>query len=241
MKNWFDTWFDTHYYHLLYKDRNTEEAEFFLSNILSYLKPEKEDKFLDIACGKGRHAIFINQMGYDVEGIDLSSKSIEFANNHSNKHLKFSKHDMRLPFKKSEFDVVLNIFTSFGYFEKDEDNYKAIQAMTDNLKKGGRLVLDFMNAKKIISCLVKNEKKKIEHITFNINRHVKDNHIIKKIQFIDSGKEYHFQEKVQTLMLADFIKLFEKSGLKILNLWGDYSLNDYNAVHSPRLIILAQK
>lgn len=241
MKNWFDTWFDTPYYHLLYKDRNIDEAEFFLSNILNYLKVKKKDKFLDVACGKGRHAIFINRMGYDVEGIDLSSKSIDYANTHSNNKLRFNKHDMRLTYKKSEFDIVMNIFTSFGYFEKDEDNYKAIQAMADNLKKGGRLLLDFMNAKKVISKIVKNEKKKVEHITFNINREVKGKYIIKDIRFKDADKNFHFQEKVQALMLSDFIDLFEKSGLKILNLWGDYSLNDFNAIHSPRLIILAQK
>ena len=89
-----------------------------------------------------------------------------------------------------------------------------------------------MNAKKVISKIVKNEKKKVEHITFNINREVKDKYIIKDIHFKDADKNFHFQEKVQAIMLSDFIDLFEKSGLKILNLWGDYSLNDFNAIHS---------
>ena len=62
MKNWFDTWFNTSYYHLHYKDRNTDEAEFFLKNLLTYLNPNKQTKFLDVDCGKGRNAIFINKM-----------------------------------------------------------------------------------------------------------------------------------------------------------------------------------
>ena len=68
----------------------------------------------------------------------------------------------------------------------------------------------------------------------------KNGFLLKDIYFIDKQK-FHFQEKVQALTLSDFIYLFEEAGLKIINLWGDYSLVDYNVIHSPRLIILAQK
>ena len=102
---------------LLYKNRNTDEAEFFLKNLLNHLKASKVDKFLDIACGKGRHAIFINKMGFDIEGIDLSNESIEHANEFANDKLKFKVHDMRSFYKKDEFDIILNLFTSFGYFD----------------------------------------------------------------------------------------------------------------------------
>lgn len=240
MKNWFDTWFNTPYYHLLYKDRNTNEAEFFLRNLLTYLEPKNGDIFLDVACGKGRHAIFINKMGYNIEGIDLSEQSILHANQFTNPSLSFNIHDMRSVYKKENFDFLLNVFTSFGYFEDNSDNLKAIQAMSDNLKSGGKLVLDFMNSKKVVSELVKNEEKTIEHINFKIKRSYQNGYIIKDIYF-DDDKQYHFQEKVQSLTLSDFEELFEKSGLKIITLWGDYALNDFNVLQSPRLIILAQK
>jgi len=241
MKNWFDTWFNTSYYHLLYKDRNTDEAEFFLKNLLTYLTPNKQTKFLDVACGKGRHAIFINKMGYHIEGIDLSKDSIQYANQFANDSLNFNIHDMRSCYKNNEFDIVMNVFTSFGYFDDPIDNLKAIQSMSDNLKNGGKIVLDFMNAKKVINELVTREQKSVEHINFNIERSVKNGYIIKDIRFSDKQKEFHFQEKVEALTLSDFKDLFEKSGLNIINLWGDYSLNDFNALQSQRLIILAQK
>ena len=148
MKNWFDTWFNTPYYHLLYKNRNYDEAEFFLNNLLDYLKPDKNHKFIDVACGKGRHAIFINKKGYDIEGIDLSKESIDYASQFSNDKLSFKVHDMRSTYKKEEFDFLLNIFTSFGYFDEPSDNLKAIQAMADNIKKGGKVVLDFYECQK---------------------------------------------------------------------------------------------
>ena len=240
MKNWFDTWFNTPYYHLLYKNRNSDEAEFFLNNLLEYLKPNKNHKFLDVACGKGRHAIFINKKGYEIEGIDLSKESIDYASQFSNDKLSFKFHDMRSTYKKEEFDFLLNIFTSFGYFDESSDNFKAIQAMADNIKKGGKVILDFMNAKKVARDLVKSESKTVDNIQFTIKRSYENGFLLKDIYFTDK-QQFHFQEKVQALTLSDFMDLFEKSGLKIINLWGDYSLNDFNTIHSPRLIILAQK
>jgi hypothetical protein len=97
-----------------------------------------------------------------------------------------------------------------------------------------------MNAKKVVNELVTSELKTVENIDFNIKRSYENGYIFKDIYFTDT-EEYHFQEKVQALFLSDFIDLFEKSDLKIINLWGDYSLNDFNTIHSPRLIILAQK
>tara|TARA_B100000963_G_scaffold70118_1_gene58459 strand:+ start:8679 stop:9401 length:723 start_codon:yes stop_codon:yes gene_type:complete len=240
VKNWFDTWFNTNYYHILYKNRNSDEAESFLNNLLEYLKPHKSHKFLDVACGKGRHAIFINKKGFNIEGIDLSKESIDYASQFSNHNLSFKVHDMRSTFKKEEFDFLLNIFTSFGYFDEPSDNIKAIKAMADNIKKGGKVVLDFLNAKKVVNELLENESKTVDNIQFTIKRSFKNGFILKDIYFIDK-QQFHFQEKVQALSLSDFKDLFEKSGLKIINLWGDYSLNDFNVIHSPRLIILAQK
>ena len=92
---WFENWFDSPYYHILYKDRDYKEAEIFISNLINFLKPPKESKLLDLACGAGRHSIFINKMGYDVTGVDLSKNSIDTALAHKNDSLQFDTHDMR--------------------------------------------------------------------------------------------------------------------------------------------------
>ena len=75
---WFEDWFNSKYYHILYKNRDKSEAIFFLRNIINQLK-FKDGKILDVACGKGRHAKYFNKLGFEVIGIDLSQKSIEFA------------------------------------------------------------------------------------------------------------------------------------------------------------------
>lgn len=240
-EDWFASWFDTTYYHILYGERDYTEAEWFISNLIDYLNPKKEATFLDLACGRGRHAIYLNSKGYNTTGLDLSSASINVAKQESNEHLHFDVHDMRKVYKKEAFDYVFNLFTSFGYFDNEEDNLKALKAIAANLKPGGKLVLDFMNAKKVMMELVNEEVKEAGGITFHIDRSVQAGHIIKQISFKDDRQDFHFEERVRALQLADFQNLFQSSGLFITDLFGDYELNDFNAITSDRLILVAEK
>jgi len=83
-ENWFASWFDTKYYHILYKERNDEEAQLLMDNLTHYLNLPEDAKILDLACGKGRHAIYLNSLGFDVTGADLSENSIAEASKFSN-------------------------------------------------------------------------------------------------------------------------------------------------------------
>ena len=78
---WFQSWFNTPYYHILYQNRDYKEAELFIKNLVRYLNLDAlDDSILDLACGQGRHSIFLNSLGFRVTGIDLSEKSIKHAN-----------------------------------------------------------------------------------------------------------------------------------------------------------------
>ena len=83
-KKWFQNWFNSPYYHILYHQRNDEEAEFFIDNLCAYLKPGADSNLLDIACGRGRHSVYLNKKGYDVTGIDLSVSNVKFAQQFEN-------------------------------------------------------------------------------------------------------------------------------------------------------------
>jgi len=238
---WFENWFDSPYYHILYKHRNFSEAELFIDNLLSYLKPKQNARFLDIGCGKGRHSIYLNKKGYNVVGIDLSPESIKYASKFENKNLHFFVEDMRKIDHVNEFDYVFNLFTSFGYFENESDDYATINAACKALKPNGIFVLDFMNAQKVIANLVRHEIKIIDDIEFEITKSIENNFIVKHIQFSDRGKAYNFQERVKALTLHDFKKYFDANKLKILNLRGNYNLEEFNPATSNRLIIIAQK
>ena len=133
-KDWFTSWFDTPYYHILYKERGFDEAHNFMENLTSYLNIPEEAKILDLACGKGRYSVYLNSIGYDVTGLDLSPHSIEHAKQFENETLHFDVHDMSQPYSQ-QFDAVFNLFTSFGYFENEEDNLNTIKAIKANLKE----------------------------------------------------------------------------------------------------------
>src|SRR5690606_31577917 len=165
---WYASWFDTPYYHILYKDRDYAEAQLFMDNITSYLNLPENAKILDLACGKGRHSVYLNQIGYNVTGADLSENSIAEAKKYENKTLHFCVHDMREPFKDQAFDAVFNLFTSFGYFENDEDNLKTLIAIRDSLSEYGFGVIDFMNVENVVKNLVPEEIKTVENIDFHI-------------------------------------------------------------------------
>jgi len=239
--SWFAHWFDSPYYHSLYKNRDEREAQIFIDNLIDYLQIPKGSKLIDIACGKGRHAKYFNQKGMDVVGVDLSLNSIKTAKKDENKNLQFSLHDMRENYQEDTFDVVTNLFTSFGYFENNKDEQKAINAMASNLKKEGLLIIDFMNAKKVIANLVLNEQKRIDGIQFDIIRQVKDGYILKDICITDGKEQQQFQEKVKAITLADYSELIANAELKIIDIFGNYKLDDFDEEISDRLILICKK
>ena len=239
--SWFENWFDSPYYHTLYKNRNEKEAQVFIGNLVQYLQIPKGSTLIDIACGKGRHATNFNALGLNVVGVDLSPNNITAATKNENATLQFAVHDMREVYQKNSFDIVTNLFTSFGYFERNTDEQKAINAMASNLKSGGFLIIDFMNVKKVITNLVPKEQKIIDHIVFNITRKVEHGQIIKDIAIIDGAEKQKFQEKVKAITLANFSEFISGAGLKIIDIFGNYKLEDFNAAYSDRLIIICKK
>lgn len=241
MSRWFETWFNSPYYHILYEHRDPAEAETFVENLLHHLHPEKNVHFLDLACGAGRHARFIHKHGYKTTGADISPLNISLANAFKQKDLDFFVHDMRDPLGEAQYDYVLNLFTSFGYFEEESDQLKTIRAIYTGLKPGGMLILDFMNTPKILRELVPAETIIRGKVRFEIKRHVKNHIIYKEIRVIDGERTETFREEVQAISLEDFKQMFQEAGLFIENIFGSYQLESYDPEQSVRMILLARK
>ena len=239
MNTKYNNWFDSKYYHILYKNRNHEEARKFINKIIEHLNLKPKSKVLDAGCGKGRHSIEIEKLGHIVTGIDLSKNSIKFAKQFENSNLNFLVHDISKPLN-IEFNVVLNLFTSFGYYEKDKD-LEILLSLEKNLDKNGTGVIDFFNIKNVKDNLVKKEQTTIENIKFKIKRKINKFSVIKEISFEDNSIDYKFKESVNTLSLLDFKNYFNQTNLEIIEIFGDYDLNNFNEMKSPRLIILFKK
>lgn len=242
---WFETWFDTPYYHILYKNRDFAEAENFISLLVKDLKIPTGSKIIDLACGKGRHSVFLHQLGYQVLGVDLSKESIFHNKQFQNSTLKFEVHDMRNELfpkvSKEKVDAVFNLFTSFGYFENDRDDKKVFQSVHHVLKENGWFVLDFLNEKWVKNTLVEEDYVKKEGINFRIKKRIEDKHIIKDIYFSDKGKDFHFFEKVKLHTLDDIEKYAVENGFERIKIYGDYQLGEFQLEKSPRCINVFRK
>lgn len=236
-QQWYADWFNTPYYHILYKDRDYAEAQLFIDNITGYLNLPEAAKVLDLACGKGRHSVYLNKLGFDVTGADLSEKSITSASQFANETLHFEVHDMRKPFDQ-KFDAIFNLFTSFGYFESDDDNLETLKAIRDSLSEYGFAVIDFMNVTKVLENLVSEEVKTVDGIDFHIRRYLQGDHIFKDIRFEDKGKSWHFTERVKALTLSDFEQMMAEADIHLLDIFGDYKLRKFHPKESDRLILI---
>ncbi|WP_347175217.1 class I SAM-dependent methyltransferase [Polaribacter uvawellassae] len=236
-KDWFTSWFDTPFYHILYKDRDDTEARIFMKNITTFLQLKPKTHILDLACGKGRHSVFLNSLGYKVTGADLSENNISFATTFANENLSFTEHDMRSSIK-NKYDAIFNLFTSFGYFEDDEEDIKVLQNIKNGLKENGIAVIDFLNVFDVKKNLVSNEVKSVDGIDFFIHKKIENGFIIKEIEFTVDGEKHSYFERVKYLDKEKFTSYFKKAGLKINHTFGNYSLSDFDKETSNRLIFV---
>lgn len=242
-REWFSRWFDSPFYHRLYRHRSEQEAMNFVENLLNEIQPAPLSKMLDLGCGNGRHSKVLASKGFDVTGIDLASSSIFEAKRLESDQLRFYRRDMREPFGHSYFDYVFNFFTSFGYFKTNEEDERVMGNIAASLKHGGSLVMDYINGVHAIKNLIREEKKEIDGIVYHITRYADESHIFKKIRVEENRRTNiaEFTEQIRILSVTDFESICNKNGLRILSVFGDYTLNDYEIENSPRIILVAKK
>lgn len=244
--NWFEEWFDSPLYEKLYAYRNKDEAG-ELADLVEKLIPSSQyPNILDLGCGRGRHSIELAERGYQVTGLDLSkeaiTKAIQIAKKKKLTNVHFQVGDMRRPLDKT-FDSVLNLFTTFGYFLKDEENAKVIESVAKMLNRNSIFILDYLNAYKVRKDLVPEEDEKFREMDVHIKREIEKNMVYKKIRFSNDmlGEPIQYQERVKLYELDWFEKKFAKYGLGLKKIYGSYSGELFNKKDSPRLLMVAKK
>lgn len=246
--NWFSEWFNTPEYHLLYVERHDDEALNFAKALATYLRAHHcltdGDMVADLACGAGRHARAFHKLGYTVTGLDLAPESIATAQalvKDSNKAtLSFKVHDMRLPFAHEQYQLVTNLFTSFGYFDHQEHNRATLSAMVEALVVGGCAVIDYLNPATVLPNLPFAGTLTKGNTTFFIKKWADAEFIYKNIGFENQSGWQQYDEQVQLLTPDWFRQHMFSVGLAPLAIFGDYELGPYTNA-SPRQIIIARK
>ncbi len=240
MSEWFKTWFDSEYYHLLYKDRDQTEAENFVKKIYQYLSPSTNQTMLDLACGKGRHSIHLNKMGALVEGCDYSENSIRHAKQFENDRLQFFTHDMRNELPKP-YDYIFNLFTSFGYFETLDEHQTTLRNIYNGLNEKGLFIFDFMNTEYVLNHLVAEETIQKESVYFHIKRELIDGVITKNISFEENGNLHEYREEVRALHPNEIVDMMKNCGFSVQEKFGNYHLAPFDLHTSNRFILVLSK
>lgn len=238
---WFTEWFDSPWYHQLYRHRDEAQAKDIIDNLMAYLNLPPGARVLDLACGRGRHAYHLSQMGYEVTGLDISPQSIDFARRMEHEGLSFFQHDMRHPFRIRYYDLVCNFFTSFGYFRKDAEHLQTLRHIESALLPDGRFVLDFLNAVRCRRELVPFEEVEMDGVHFAIRRQADEHWITKSIAVDTPQGTRHFEEKVRAFTQDELVRMLETVGLQVEDAFGNYELAPFTPGESDRLILIARK
>ena len=244
MAEWFEEWFDTDEYLDVYRHRNDAEAKELVKLILRSVDVPNKAEVLDLACGTGRHSIIFAQKGFNVTAVDLSDKLLCVAKKSAEVNkvkIDFIKSDIRNFSVDKKFSLIINLFTSFGYFNDDEENFLLFEISFKYLKEAGYFVLDYFNKTYLEQNLVDESKDKFEHCTLIQKRHIENNRVIKDIYINGNGKEKHYMESVRMYGRDELVLRIEKAGLKIKNIYGGFEGEDFDEANSQRIIIIAQK
>lgn len=242
-KDWFETWFNSAYYYDLYANRDVQEATNFIHKLLNFLKPTANNTMLDVGCGRGRHVKILADKGFDVTGIDISPAAIAQALKYENDKMHFYVHDMRLPFWINYFDYVFNFFTSFGYFATLREHSDALRTMCQALKKGGHLIIDYLNVSFAESNIIAKTEQHINGVHYIIEKQHDKTHFYKTITVDDAIQKIQrsYTEKVAKFYVKDFEQMFTQQEIQIKHIFGDYKLSTYSAQQSTRMIMIAVK
>lgn len=242
--HWFEEWFDSPLYEKLYANRDEKEAQQLVEFLVDELELNKCSKILDLGCGRGRHSINLNRKGFKVKGIDLSPQAIKTAREKVKdmglKNISFEVRDMRSPLDET-FDAIVNLFTTFGYFESDTENACVFDSVVKMLKPGGIFVLDYLNAQKVKESYKPSDSGEFHDIKYDIQRYIKGDSIIKDIEFYGDrvNGERRYSERVKLYQLGWFRDAMEKRGLVIDHIYGDYQGNAFDADSSNRLLLIS--
>ncbi len=240
LMSWFTQWFGTRYYALLYGHRDSDEAQPWASSILEKWNLKAGSDLLDMACGRGRHALWFAEHGMNVIGIDLSEQSIADARIAA-PAVEFHVHDMRIPFATDRFDGAYCLFTSLGYSDSLEDDHKVFAGVMQALRPGGRFVLDFMNTHAVLRDLVPMEEVVRDGVHFKIERGLEEAILVKRITVTDSDQVHHYQERVQALMPEKLIEMAVAAGLVIDDLTDGPVPVPFDKDTSSRFVLWAHK
>jgi SAM-dependent methyltransferase len=237
MTEWFEEWFGEEYLRL-YPHRDDAEAELAVELVAGATGLRPGWRVLDVASGAGRHARAFRAVGARCVGVDLSATLLRVAREVTSAPL--VRADMRaLPIRPGSMDLTVNLFTSFGYFDHDEEHAAALAEMVATVRPGGWFVIDFLNPDVVRRRLVPHELVACDDAHVRVTRAVSsDGHYVSKTIETPAGRR--FTERVRLFGAEEIGAMLSQAGIAVRRRFGDYDASPHHE-GSPRTILVGQR
>ena len=247
-KEWFAEWFNHPLYLKVYSHRDDAEAETCLETIiqateLGSLTPS-DIRVMDIACGAGRHALGLARKGFKTTANDLSPFLLECTRTQAeqeNISIECTRQDMRHIVDEEAYDLVVQLFSSFGYFKTKKEDLEVLRNVHKALKQNGWYVLDLINPVYLKKNLIPSSSRIIEDLTVSEKRRIEDDRVIKQITISAPEDSITFEESVRLYDRETITEMLGSTGFTIETVFGDYEGSPHDKEISPRMMIIARK
>ncbi|MNO23386.1 Cypemycin methyltransferase [compost metagenome] len=238
MGEWYEESFGEDYL-IVYRHRDFGGARREVEKMIGWLKLPQGAKVLDLCCGMGRHSLALAEAGYEVTGVDLSEALLREARAQAGAEaVTWIRSDMRRLPLEGGFAAVVNLFTSFGYFEEDEEQVKVLREIYRMLVPGGKFIVDFLNPAYVIRHLVPHSVREDGDNRIDESRRIEDGYVKKDIILTSKpgGAPRQYHERVKLYPLEKFSEMIAAAGLRLEAVHGSYEEDEYEAESSRRMI-----
>jgi SAM-dependent methyltransferase len=244
---WYDDFFESEWLDLFALTRPPEQAVQEVEFVVEQLGLETGARVLDLACGHGRHSLELARRGFRVTGVDLSPRSLELARRAAEAEaleLEFVRSDMREIAFDDEFDAALNLFTAFGYFEREEENQRVLEAVARALRPGGAFLIDVINPLGLARRYQTRIWEDVPEDAIMLSEHDWDvlagrNVAVWRFVHAD-GTRGELRHSVRMYAPWELASMLERAGLPVERGWGDFEGTPLSH-ESRRLILLGRR
>lgn len=246
MAEWYERSFGEDYL-LVYRHRDTQGAREEVDHMVNWLKLPKEARVLDLCCGMGRHSMALVEAGFEVTGVDLSEVLLrEARKNDPGQLVTWLQADMRNLPLAGEFDAVVNLFSSFGYFEEDREHIQVLREIKRMLKPTGRFIIDYLNPSYVEDHLIPESERMDGNQRIVERREIKDGYVMKRIWISQVDKREgssqadtrEYLERIKLYTAEQFTDMLGEAGLILEQIYGSHAGESYDPARSSRMILL---
>jgi SAM-dependent methyltransferase len=216
-----------------------------VEQIVSLLALQPGVNICDLCCGVGRHSLELGRLGYCIAGVDRTGLYIEQAKKKANEqelNIRFVQEDMRSFCEPDAFDAVINVFTSFGYFEEAADDKRVIENVYKSLKDGGKFLIDIVG--KEVLARIFQEKRWWEEDSVIILEEAKLSEdwssVYSRWIIIRDGRRDECRFSLRLYSAAQLSELLKSCGFGRVEIYGDLSGSAYDQT-AKRLVVVAHK